>query len=92
MATNYSISRINEASEKEQLEAVKNNDCFLIARIKNPSVNVQLESVKKYNYAIYYIDNPSTEVLLFVYLRANDAKLKGYCVNLLKEAKKEKGN
>jgi hypothetical protein len=94
MATDYSIFKINEASENVQIEAIKNNDCFLIARIKNPSVNVQLEAVREYSWAIQYIKNPypSIDILLFVCSQTNDAKLKGYCVDLLKEAKKEKGN
>jgi len=67
MITDY--SKLNEASEKEQLEAVKQN-----------------------GFAIKYIKNPSVNILLFVCSQTNDLELKGYCVNLLKEAKKERNN
>jgi len=105
--------KLNEASEEEQLEAVKNsgsaiyyiknaservqieavkNYGFAIRYIKNPSVNVQLEAVKKNGFAIDCIKNPFVDVLLFVCSQTNDLKLKGYCVKLLKETKKEKNS
>lgn len=54
---------INSMSEREQIEAVKQNP-YEIRYIKNPSLQVQLAAVKKRGYSIRYIQNPSLEVQL----------------------------
>jgi len=87
----YAIQFIKNPSERVQIEAVRNHGSA-IKYIKNPSERVQLEAVKQDGCAIKYIKNPSVDIILFVCSQTNNAKLKEYCVNLLKKAKKEKGN
>jgi 23S rRNA A1618 N6-methylase RlmF len=54
--------KLNEASEKEQLKAVKRIGSS-IKFIKNPSVKVQLEAIKKNIYAIQFIEIPSSATI-----------------------------
>ena len=62
---NSNTYKIYKASEKEQLDAIreKNSDISDIGSINNPSEELQLEAVKKEPWNIMFIKNPTDKVI-----------------------------
>jgi len=49
---------LNDMSEEEQIAYIKKEPSFVIAKIQNPSENVQLAAVEKGPYALLHIKDP----------------------------------
>lgn len=59
----YSVLSMTPLKESEYSEALEGN-CFLIKLIENPSVEMQLQAVKKNGLSIWFIEKPNLEVQL----------------------------
>lgn len=71
--------KLNNATLKEQLKAVKQNG-LLIRFIKHPYPKVQLEAVREDALAIFYINNPCAESLSLAHykMKYRDAQFEKY--------------